>query len=59
MKVFLQPALNDANVDATQTNSQRQLAISMSIAQEEFDRNVPLMNYVWFSTTVARWMDDH
>jgi Ca-activated chloride channel family protein len=43
MKVFLQPALNDANVDATQTNSQRQLAISMSaIAQEEFDRNVPL-----------------
>lgn len=43
MKVFLQPALNDANVDATQRNSQRQLAISMSaIAQEEFDRNVPL-----------------
>jgi Ca-activated chloride channel family protein len=43
MKVFLQPALNDANVDASQTNSQRQLAISMSaIAQEEFDRNVPL-----------------
>lgn len=43
MKVFLQPALNDANVDVTQTNSQRQLALSMSaIAQEEFDRNVPL-----------------
>lgn len=43
MKLFLQPALNDANVDATQRNSQRQLAISMSaIAQEEFDRNVPL-----------------
>jgi Ca-activated chloride channel family protein len=43
MKVFLQPALNDANVDATQTNSQRQLAISMSaIAQAEFDRSVPL-----------------
>lgn len=43
MKVFLQPALNDANVDATQTNSQRQLAISMSaIASADFDPNVPL-----------------
>lgn len=43
MKVFLQPDLNDVNVDATQTNSQRQLAISMSaITQEEFDRSVPL-----------------
>jgi Ca-activated chloride channel homolog len=43
MKVFLQPALNDANVDATQINSQRQLAISVSAtAKAEFDFNVPL-----------------
>lgn len=42
MKVFLQPALNDANLDATQTNSQRQLAISISAIAQERDRNVPL-----------------
>ncbi len=42
MKVFLQPALNDANLDATQTNSQRQLAISISAIASELDRSVPL-----------------
>ena len=42
MKVFLQPALNDANLDATQTNSQRQLAISISAIAQELDRSVPL-----------------
>lgn len=42
MKVFLQPALNDANLDATQTNSQRQLAISISAIAQEIDRSAPL-----------------
>lgn len=43
MKVLIQPALNDANIDATQSNSQRQLAISLAAdTQTEFDRNVPL-----------------
>lgn len=42
MKVFLQPALNDANLDATQTNSQRQLAISISAVAQEIDPSVPL-----------------
>ncbi len=42
MKVSLQPALNDINVDANQISSQRQLAISVSAAGEMFDTNVPL-----------------
>lgn len=42
MKVFLQPALNDANLDAAQTNSQRQLAISISAIAQEIDRSAPL-----------------
>ena len=51
MKVFLQPALNDANLGATQTNSQRQLAVSISAIPKgqavpgiasEIDRSVPL-----------------
>jgi Ca-activated chloride channel family protein len=42
MKVFLQPALNDANLDATQTSSQRQLAISISAIAQQIDRSVPL-----------------
>lgn len=42
MKVFLQPALNDANLDANQSNSQRQLAISISAIAQEVDRSVPL-----------------
>ncbi len=42
MKVFLQPALNDANLDATQTNNQRQLAISISALAQDIDRSVPL-----------------
>jgi Ca-activated chloride channel family protein len=42
MKVGLQPALNDANVDATQSSSQRQLAISISALGGEGERNVPL-----------------
>lgn len=42
MKVFLQPALNDANLDATQPNSQRQVAISISAIAQEIDRSVPL-----------------
>jgi len=42
MKVFLQPALNDANLDATQMNSQRQLAISISASAQDIDRSVPL-----------------
>lgn len=42
MKVSLQPALNDGNLDANQSNSQRQLAISISASAENRDRNVPL-----------------
>lgn len=42
MKVFLQPALNDANLDANQPNNQRQVAISISARPSEIDRNVPL-----------------
>lgn len=43
MKVGLQPCLNDARVDATQTSSQRQLSISISaIATEQQERNIPL-----------------
>src|SRR5579883_568352 len=42
MKVSLLPTLNDENLDANQSNSQRQLAISISAIAEEMDRNVPL-----------------
>lgn len=42
MKVFLQPALNDVNLDATQPNSQRQLALSISALANNTQRNVPL-----------------
>lgn len=42
MKVNLQPTLNDANLDANQTSSQRQLAISISAIGETLDRSVPL-----------------
>ncbi|HYX17695.1 MAG TPA: VWA domain-containing protein [Nostoc sp.] len=42
MKVNLQPALNDGNLDANQLNSQRQLGISISAKAENQDRHVPL-----------------
>lgn len=42
MKVLLQPALNDANLDANQVNSQRQLAISISATSPNQGRAVPL-----------------
>jgi len=42
MKVSLQPALNDTNLDANQPNSQRQLAISLSASAPNFERNIPL-----------------
>jgi Ca-activated chloride channel homolog len=42
MKVNLQPALNDSNVDANQTSSQRQLAVSVSAIAEIQDRNLPI-----------------
>jgi Ca-activated chloride channel homolog len=44
MKVFLQPALNDGNLDGNQVNSQRQLAISVSAIADYagLERNVPL-----------------
>lgn len=42
MKVSLQPALNDGNLDANQSNTQRQLAISISALAENLDRTVPL-----------------
>ncbi len=42
MKVLLQPALSDTNLDANQTNSQRQLAISISAIASETDRSAPL-----------------
>lgn len=42
MKVLLQPTLNDANLDANQSNSQRQLAISISAFAPPLEQNVPL-----------------
>jgi Ca-activated chloride channel family protein len=42
MKVGLQPALNDANLDAAQTSSQRQLSISISAIADTVERSVPL-----------------
>ncbi|MDF5720395.1 MAG: VWA domain-containing protein [Rhizonema sp. PD37] len=42
MKVSLQPALNDGNLDANQRNSQRQLSISVAAIAENLDRRVPL-----------------
>jgi Ca-activated chloride channel family protein len=42
MKVNLQPALSDANIDAAQSSSQRQLSISISAMAGQFDENVPL-----------------
>lgn len=42
MKVSLQPALNDGNLDANVANSQRQLAISIGAIADGLSRNVPL-----------------
>jgi len=42
MKVFLQPALNDTHLDAAQSSSQRQLAISVSAVAAEVGRSAPL-----------------
>ena len=42
MKVGLQSLLNDGNLDATQSTSQRQLEISVSAIPGEFVENVPL-----------------
>jgi Ca-activated chloride channel homolog len=42
MKVNLQLELNDTGIDAKQTSTQRQLAISVSASGETIDRTVPL-----------------
>ncbi|MGL5081417.1 MAG: vWA domain-containing protein [Microcoleaceae cyanobacterium] len=42
MNVSLLPLLNDPNLDATQSNSQRQLSISVSAVANPLERNVPL-----------------
>ncbi|WP_341531203.1 VWA domain-containing protein [Nostoc sp. UHCC 0302] len=42
MKVSLQPALNDGNLDANQLSSQRQLSISISAIAETQDRSAPI-----------------
>ncbi|MDJ0555949.1 MAG: VWA domain-containing protein [Microcoleaceae cyanobacterium MO_207.B10] len=42
MKVNLSSALNDTNIDATKSSSQRQLAISISAMADELERSVPL-----------------
>ncbi|MBE9181123.1 VWA domain-containing protein [Oculatella sp. LEGE 06141] len=42
MRVGLQAALNDANLDATQPNSQRQLAVSLSAIPNSTGRTAPL-----------------
>ncbi|MBD2595967.1 VWA domain-containing protein [Nostoc spongiaeforme FACHB-130] len=42
MKVNLQPALNDVNVDANQTSSQRQLSFSVSAIADTQDRTLPI-----------------
>jgi Ca-activated chloride channel family protein len=42
MKVSLQPVLSDANLDANQLNSQRQLAISVSAIANSREGHIPL-----------------
>lgn len=42
MKVSLQSALNDANLDAAASSTQRQLSISISASAAAIDRSVPL-----------------
>ena len=42
MKVNLHSALNDTNIDALKSSSQRQLAISISAMADELERTVPL-----------------
>ncbi len=42
MKIKLQAILNDANIDANQKNSQRQLGISIAAISEALDQNIPL-----------------
>lgn len=42
MKVGLQAALSDANLDATQISSQRQVAVSISAIAEPLSRTAPL-----------------
>ncbi|MEP0857636.1 VWA domain-containing protein [Trichocoleus sp. DQ-U1] len=42
MRVGLQPALNDMNIDATQTSSQRQLEISISAIAGDLEDRAPL-----------------
>lgn len=42
MKVGLQAALSDANLDAAQANSQRQVAVSISAIAETLGRTAPL-----------------
>lgn len=42
MKVKLLSALNDSNVDATQTTNQRQLEISISAVADQLDSSLPL-----------------
>ncbi|MDY6938405.1 MAG: VWA domain-containing protein [Cyanobacteriota bacterium] len=42
MKVSVQPALNDASLDAAQPTNQRQLSVAVSAASDLVDRDVPL-----------------
>ena len=42
MKVNLHSALNDTNIDASQSSSQRQVALSISVIASELERTVPL-----------------
>ncbi len=42
MKVNLHSTLNDTNIDASQSSSQRQMAISISAMADELERTVPL-----------------
>ncbi|EAZ88680.1 vWA domain-containing protein [Crocosphaera chwakensis] len=42
MKVQLKSALNDSHIDANQSNTQRQVAISLSAVSESSDRTLPL-----------------
>lgn len=42
MKVRLKSALNDSHIDVNQSNTQRQVAISLSAVSESSDRTLPL-----------------
>jgi len=54
MKVLLQPALNDANLDSNQSNSQRQLAISFLRSLKKLSGCAPK----FMSNSRPQWLNE-